>query len=265
MGKENVQLDLGICGKRALITGAGRGLGQDMARSLAREGAKVAIVSRTESELAALLEEMGGESAGHYAIAKDMTLENAPQEVFRELNERFGPVDIAVQNMGGTMDINDPFCPVSDWRKLWRFNIEVAVELNLLLLPRMREQKWGRIVHISSIAAMENHGPVPYCALKSALTAYTRSMGRVLAPEGIVMTAVLPGAVFTKDGYWDVASKERPEHVAKYLDERMAIKRFGRLEEISSVVAFLCSEHASFCIGSIVPVDGGQGRSFFGE
>ena len=128
----------------------------------------------------------------------------------------------------------------------------------------MRERQWGRIVNISSISSVENHGPVAYCSAKAALNAYTRSMGRVLAAEGVVLSSVLPGAVFTEGGYWDDALKNRPEHVRKYLEERMAIKRFGRLEEVSELVVFMCSEQASFCIGSIMPVDGGQGRSFFG-
>jgi 3-oxoacyl-[acyl-carrier protein] reductase len=128
----------------------------------------------------------------------------------------------------------------------------------------MRGKKWGRIVHTSSISSVENHGPVPYCAAKAALNAYTRSMGRVVAADGVVMTAILPGAVFTEGGYWDQASKERPEHVEKYLAERMAIHRFGKVDEISNLVAFLCSDYAGFCVGSIIPVDGGQGRGFFG-
>ena len=79
------------------------------------------------------------------------------------------------------------------------------------------------------------------------------------------MTAVLPGAVFTENGYWDLASKERPEHVAKYLSERQRIGRFGRPDEIGSLVTYLCSDIASFNTGSIVPVDGGQGRGYFGQ
>ena len=87
----------------------------------------------------------------------------------------------------------------------------------------------------------------------------------MLAPDGIVMTAVLPGAVFTEGGYWDIASTERPEHVEKYLEDRMAIHRFGKPDEIGNFVVFLCSEQASFCTGSIIPIDGGQGRGFFGQ
>jgi NAD(P)-dependent dehydrogenase (short-subunit alcohol dehydrogenase family) len=259
-------MDLGIDGRRALVTGAGRGLGRAIAQSLADEGASVAVVSRTRPDLDTLVDQMGGSSAGHLAVAMDLTEEGAPAELTSRLKESgFGPVDIVVHNVGGTLDLRDPFCPIDDWRKLWRLNVEVAVELNLHLMPSMQERKWGRVVHITSIAAMENQGPVPYCSVKAAITAYARSMGRVVAPDGVVVTALLPGAVFTEGGDWDVASKERPEHVERYLSDRMAIQRFGRPEEISSVVSFLCSDHASFCIGSIIPVDGGQGRTFFGQ
>ena len=134
-----------------------------------------------------------------------------------------------------------------------------------MIVPAMQNRKWGRVVHISSISAMENHGPVTYCAMKAALTAYTRSFGGVVAPDGVVVSAVLPGAVFTEGGYWDVTSRDNPEHVRKYLTERQRIGRFGRPEEIGNYVAYLCSELASFSTGSIVPVDGGQGRGYFGQ
>ena len=255
-------MDLGIKNKLALVTGAGRGLGRSMALNLAKEGVKVAVVSRTRSDLDDLMEEMGGKEKGHYAIASDLILEGMPTNLVEKLQKNFGNPDILVNNLGGTMDIKDPFCPISDWRKIYRFNLEVAIELNNLLIPHMKKQRWGRIVNISSISSLENQGPVTYCTIKAALTAYTRSMARVLSPEGIIMTSVLPGAVFTEKGYWDITSKENPEHVEKYLNERMAIKRFGTPDEIGTVVTFLCSQHASFCVGSTVLVDGGQGKCF---
>jgi 3-oxoacyl-[acyl-carrier protein] reductase len=209
---------------------------------------------------------MGGASEGHYGVSMDLMPEGAPNKLVDNLKMAgFGPIDIIIHNLGGTLDIRDPFCSMDDWQRVWRLNLGIAIELNNLLIPDMQERHWGRIVHISSISAMENHGPVTYCAVKAALTAYSRSMGRFLATDGIVMTAVLPGAVFTEGGYWDITSKERPDHVEKYLSDRMAIRRFGHPDEIGNVVAFLCSEQASFCIGSIVPVDGGQGRSYFGQ
>lgn len=257
-------MDLGIEGKIALVTGAGRGIGYGIALNLAKEGAKIVAISRTKSELDDLITKMGGAKKGHYAIACDLTEEGMPQKVISDMRGNVGHPDIVVNNLGGTLNITDPFCSIYDWRKVWRINMEVGIEINNLVIPHMKKKKWGRIVNISSISSMEQHGPAPYCSVKAALTAYTRSMGRLLSSFGIIMVAILPGAVFTEKGFWDIASKERPEHVKKYLNERMAIKRFGAVDEIATVAAFFCSEHASFCVGSIVPIDGGQGRGFFG-
>ena len=259
-------MDLGLSGKRALVTGAGRGLGQAIARCLASEGARVAMAARTKTDLDALLDEIGGATAGHHAVPMDLMPEGAPAALLSELAQHdFTDLDIVVHNLGGTMDIKDPFCSIEDWRRVYRFNFEITVELNTMIVPGMQRRKWGRAVHISSISAMENHGPVTYCAIKAALTAYTRSFGGVVAPDGVVVSAVLPGAVFTEKGYWDTASRETPDHVEKFLTERQRIGRFGRPEEIGNYVAYLCSEHASFNTGSIVPVDGGQGRGYFGQ
>ena len=255
-------MDLGINGRRALVTGGGRGIGRAIAVALAAEGVCVAVTSRTESDLASLRSELSATPGSHLFVPFDMQEDGAPAALADYLCERFWPLDIVVHNLGGTLDISDPFCPLDDWRRVWRFNLEVAIELNLSFLPPMQTQAWGRIVHIASIAGLENQGPVTYCTAKAALIAYVRSMGRVVAKDGVVMNSVLPGAVFTENGYWDDASKNRPDHVAKYLQERMAIQRFGRLEEVSRLAAFMCSEHASFCTGSAVLVDGGQGRCF---
>jgi 3-oxoacyl-[acyl-carrier protein] reductase len=257
-------MNLGILNRRALVTGAGRGLGQAITLALAHEGVKVFCVSRTQSDLDELLTTIGGSAAGHMGLAMDLMPVKAAAELMGAI-AGFGQLDIVVHNAGGTLNISDPFCSVDDWRQIYRFNFEIAVELNTLILPNMMRQKWGRICHISSISAMENHGPVPYCAMKAALTAYTRSMGGVVAPYGVVISAVLPGAVFTEGGFWDDASRERPEHVKKYLTERQRIGRFGKPEEIGNFVTYLCSELASFNTGTIVPIDGGQGRGYFGQ
>lgn len=259
-------MELGLSGRRSIVTGAGRGIGRAIAMSLAKEDARVAVVSRTRGDLDAVVDRMGGEQAGHCSVSADLTARGAPGKLVEELTENgFAPVDIVVHNLGGTLGITDPFCSVDDWRRVYRLNFEIAVELNLLLVPRMQAQKWGRVVHISSISSMENHGPITYCAMKAALTAYTRSFGGVVAPDGVVVSTVLPGAVLTKGGYWDETTRNNPEHVRKYLLERQRIGRLGRPEEIGNYVAYLCSELASFNTGSIVPIDGGQGRGYFGQ
>lgn len=255
-------MDLGIKGRKALVTGGGRGLGLSIASNLAREGVQVAVVARSTADVEAFVRLHG---KGHVGLAYDLMEEGAPAAMAAELQKRFGHPDILVHNVGGTLDITDPMCGLTEWRKVYRFNLEIAVELNLLFVPHLRKQKWGRIVHVSSIAALENQGTVPYCSVKAALNAYTRSFGRFVSADRINVSAVMPGAVFTEGGYWDTASRERPEHVEKYLSDRMAIRRFGKPEEIGAIVAFLCSEHASFVVGSAVLVDGGQGRVFQNE
>lgn len=259
-------MDMMISGRRALVTGAGRGIGRAIAECLAREGVRIAAVSRTKVDISSLIQGIGGEAGGHVGVAMDLVSEGAPGDLLARLkNADFAPIDILVHNVGGTLNIKDPYCSIEDWRRIYRFNFEVAVELNRMIVPDMQRQRWGRVVHVSSISAMENHGPVTYCAIKAALTAYTRSFGGVVAPDGVVVSAVLPGAVFTEKGYWDQASKERPDHVQKFLTERQRIGRFGRPEEIGNYVVYLCSELASFNTGSIVPIDGGQGRGYFGQ
>lgn len=258
-------MDLGLKNKLALVTASGRGIGRGIALELAREGARVAVVSRTKADIESVIAEMGGREAGHCGFVLNLVQKSAPAKLLRELKNNFGNPNIVVHNLGGTLDIKDPFCSLKDWRAVWRLNLEVAIELNRAFIPSMKNKRWGRIINISSIASMENQGPVTYCSVKAALTAYSRSMGRVLAPYGIIVAAVLPGAVFTQNGYWDIALRERRRHVKEFLTERMAIGRLGRIDEIAGIVAFLCSERASFCVGSVVPVDGGQGRSFFGQ
>lgn len=283
-------MDLQLQGKTALITASGRGLGRAIANRLAKEGARVIINSRSKFDLEEALQELSSlngqpkaakmfENASknsnsdtlelicgdHVALCSDLTLPKAPEDLCNFLVENDLQPDIIVHNLGGNLNITNPLCSLEDWHKVMRVNIDVQILINNLLIPRMMQKRWGRICHVSSISALENHGPPSYCAAKAALTAYVRSLGRYLAKDGVVMTSILPGAVFTENGYWDDASKNRPEHVKRFLKERMAIQRFGSPDEIADIVAFLCSNSASFCVGSAFVADGGQGRSFYSQ
>ncbi len=255
-------MDFALKGKRALVTGAGRGIGRAISEALAAEGVKVAVFSRTQADIDILLNEIGGPQAGHYGHAYDFAPDGCIEPLIEELDEHFGEVDIVINNVGGTLNVTDPLCPIEDWRRVMRLNLEVAIEINRLLVPRMAERGWGRAIQVASTASVENNGPITYCAAKAALAAYTRGFGRIMAASGVVVSAVLPGAVKTEGGHWDIASRERPEHVEKYLAERCPAGRFGTSEEIAALVVFMCSEQASFMQGSTVAVDGGQIRGF---
>lgn len=255
-------MELGLSNKLALVTGSSRGLGASIAKCLAREGARLILNSRNREDLDTTLSELHGQSLNHIALAVDLEKAEGPSQLVQTLVEKEIVPDIIVHNVGGNLFISDPLCSIEDWRKVQRVNLEIPIEINRELIPYLKKRGWGRICHVSSISALENQGPPSYCAAKAGLTAYSRSVGRLLAKDGIIINTILPGAVFTEGGYWDTTLKQNPEKVKKYLSDRMAIQRFGRPEEIGEVVAFLCSDLASFCVGSSFLVDGGQGKVF---
>ena len=151
-------MDFKIQGKKALITGAGRGLGASIVEHLVAEGVHVAIVSRGKAALKELFASIGGAKAGHIMMAEDMTAEGVPVKVCKEIQKKFGSPDIIVNNLGDTLDIRDPYCTIDDWRRVFRINLEVGIEINNFFIPAMQKNQWGRIVHITSIAALENQG-----------------------------------------------------------------------------------------------------------
>ena len=244
--------------KKALVTGGSRGIGAAVARELAENGIQVTIASRKSEKLTNLLESLPGKGHSGFEVNLESKSELLPFFAFIAA-ENF---DIVVNNAGGNLNIHNPLGDYSTFQQVLDFNLGLAIDINARTLPGMIKRKWGRITHVSSISALENQGPPQYCAAKAALNAYIRSVGRFVASDGVVMTGVMPGAVMTAGGYWDDVMRERPEHGEKFLQDRMAIKRFGTTKEISSIVSFLVSESASFMNGSIVLADGGQGRSF---
>lgn len=251
-------VELNIGGKNALVLGGSRGVGRAIALALAREGAKVGVVARDGRDVDSVVGAMGGESAGHWGIAIDLVPEGAPQELVAAISSRDIAVEMLIHNLGGTLSVADPFCSVSEWRRVWRLNLEIAVEINALLVPGMRQRKWGRVVHVSSIAAERGRGSLPYCSAKAALNAYARNLGCTVAADNVIITSVLPGAIISEGSVWDERSRTAPEMVEEFLKTRIAINRFASPEEISELVVFLASERASYCAGSVVPVDGGS-------
>ena len=172
-------MKLGLEGKKAVITGGATGIGKAIVQALVNEGVKVVFTSRKQGSIDALAK--GIDPRLLHGVLLDVSEDGGPKKLHDAAINFFGHPEIVVNNVGDTLGITDPLCSTEDWRKVYRLNLEVHIENNNLFLPEMQKQKYGRIVNISAGASMENSGPVPYCSIKAAYTAYSRSMARVLA------------------------------------------------------------------------------------
>ena len=259
------KMNLGIKNKIALVTGGATGIGFAISKELACEGATVIFTSRNKKSIIEAEKVLKKINPNSHGVNINITKKSSRLRFLNKLKKNKKSPDIIVNNVGDTLSINDPYCKVNEWIKLFNLILGTAIEINNFFIPSMSKKKWGRIVNISAGASYENSGPVPYCSLKAAFSAYSRSMARVLATEkrNVVMSAVLPGLVLTEKGHWAKVLKTRPSHAKKYLKERTTLQRFGTPEEISPMVALLCSDKASFCVGTAIPVEGGQARHFF--
>jgi 3-oxoacyl-[acyl-carrier protein] reductase len=251
-------MELGIAGKTVLVTGAGRGLGSAIARGFAQEGCRLGLISRTPESLFDVLASIGGEPR-HAAVCCDLMESGSTGRALSELKSKLGNFDIVVHNVGGPMGVADPLAPASEWEKVLHFNAGIAIDLNHLLVPAMQEKGWGRIIHISSSSGKRIRGKAPYAVAKGFLINYTEALGRHLAPHGIVVTCLLPGAFWYEGSYWHKIQHQEQKKMQEFLHFHQAIGRMGELSEIVPFVLFMASVHASFAPGAIFEVDGGAG------
>ncbi|MFC1646112.1 SDR family NAD(P)-dependent oxidoreductase [Candidatus Omnitrophota bacterium] len=258
-------MDFGIKDKRVLITGGSKNIGAAIAKAFAVEGSKVTIVARSKDKSEQLVKELEDSGSGHDFLIVDLREPGTPTRVANELLNRHKAIDIVIHNVGGGLGQKNPLGPVDEWMKVWHFNVGIAIEMNAVLVPVMKKQQWGRIVHISSISAQQGEplrhpygGALPYAAAKSYLNAYVKGLSRELARENIVVSALMPGVILSEGKYWEKLQKTNPDLVNDFLNKHYAIGRFGKADEIASFAVFMASQQASYAIGSIVSIDGGR-------
>ena len=237
----------------AVVTGASRGIGRAIAERLLQDGLEV-IVTGTKKDAEHPI------GSDYYQV--DFLNDLSTKAFVKYLKQK--PIDILINNAGINKINEFESIEIDEFEKIQKINLNAPFLLCQAVIPHMKKNNWGRIVNITSCAGLENSGPVTYTVSKAALTAYTRTMGRILATEAkdVVMTAIFPGVVVTKGGHWDKVLKKNPARAKKYLKDRAPLGRFGKPNEIAPVVAFYCSEFASFSHGAIIPVDAGQSRHY---
>jgi len=248
-------VDLGIKDRLALVSGASRGIGQAIAKELAREGGRVILVARSAHALEAVRSQMTIPER-HCVVAVDLMADGGVQKL-ADIISKLGNLDIMVHNLGGSLQIQQVFAPVDDWKKVWQFNVGICQELNQIFVPPMVKRRWGRIVHLSALSTTTYQGNPAYVSSKCALEAYVKSISREVSRHNVIVSAVAPGAIAVEGRYFAKIEKEDPAALEKYLNDHLPIRRLGKPEDVAGVVAFLCSEQASYMAGAVVAVDGG--------
>ena len=231
-------------GRLALVTGASRGIGEHCARSLAAQGARVAVAARSESDLARVAGDLPNDPV---VLTSDLAEPGAGAELAAAAVEALGGVDILVNN-AGVSEIK------GQDQMVMRLNYHAPLETTKALVRQMSERGNGSVIHMSSVAGATGVAELPtYGATKAALDSLTRSQAAQYGKHGVRVNAVAPGLIITE--MWEEGRKT--PGLAEGLADHIALGRWGDPHEISLVVAFLASDDASYVTGQTIVVDGG--------
>ncbi len=257
-------MDLELEGKVAIVTGSSRGLGLATAAALVREGCRVTICARNEARLteaAAELQALAAAADRVLPVVADLATAAGIDAVVSRSVERFGGLDILINNVGlgrgsGIVDTSD-----AEWQEAFDQTLYPAIRASRLAVPHMRRRGGGAIVMIASIWGRESGGRMTYNAVKAAEISLAKAMAQQLARDNIRVNSVAPGSIRFPGGSWDRRVQDDPEGMAAFVRQELPFGRFGRPEEVGATVAFLVSPRASWISGASVPVDGCQSRS----
>jgi 3-oxoacyl-[acyl-carrier protein] reductase len=240
-------------GRIALVTGASQGIGRACAVELASAGATVALAARNETklaEVAAEIQSAGGQSA---AFALDLASEDSIKSGAKAVLERFGKVEILVNNAGITRDTLVLRMKRADWDDVLSTNLTGAFLLTQAVLGPMLRNRWGRIINISSVVGRTGQaGQVNYAASKAGLIGLTRALAREVASRGITVNAIAPGYIETQ------MTSTFDEKTREAMIAQIPLGRAGTDLEIARPVAFLASDAAAYITGQVLDVNGGM-------
>jgi 2-dehydro-3-deoxy-L-rhamnonate dehydrogenase (NAD+) len=240
-----------LCGQLAIVTGGATGIGEAIARRLAFAGATVAVVDLKLDGAERVAASLGNNS---FAIEADISDSASVHRAVKTVLSRVGCIDILINNAG----IAGPSAPVweqtdENWQRNIAVNLTGVFNFCRAVVPHMRERHYGRIVNVASIAGKEgNPNMAPYSASKGGVIAFTKSLGKELATDGVCVNAVAPAVIQTQ-----ILDQLTPAQVG-YMTERIPMKRTGKPEEIAAVVHFLSSRDCSFVTAQCYDASGGR-------
>lgn len=249
-------MDLGIAGKVALVTAGTRGIGLGIAQALCGEGVRVAVAARTEADVHRTAILLGG-----VGVVADLMTEEGCHRAVKETEEALGPIEILVNNLGLRAGSSWSDTGTKEFEAAFNGNVVVSARMTQLVLPGMLLRGWGRIIAITSVWGRETGGAPAYNAAKAAEISFVKSLAKEVAAKGVTVNAVAPGSILWKGGGWDRRQQADPKGMEDFVHDEMPLGRFGTVDEVASVVAFVCSKQASLVNGAVISVDGGQSRS----
>jgi 3-oxoacyl-[acyl-carrier protein] reductase len=261
-------MNLGLEGKKAIVTAASRGLGRAVALRLAEEGVELAICARGVENLKRVEEEIHQSGGRVFSAPADVSDEKAIKDFVALAAEKLGAVDIAVNNAGGPKPGKFGDLAQADWENTFNLTFMSVVRLCHEVIPHMRKRGSGRIINLSSLSVKQPlEGLISSNSIRLAVTGLAKTLADELAPENITVNTVCPGFALTdrlKDYMATIAKRENRsvDEVMSSFAARTPMRRLAEPENIADLVVFLASERASYLTGLCIPVDGGTSRAY---
>lgn len=263
-------MDFGIKGKKALVCGASKGIGKAIALELAREGAEPILCARQDKVLEEVASKIRKETkATVHHQASDLTSSEERDALIKTVKEKHGGVDILVLNTGGPKPSSAMETTLDDWESGFSRLFQMTAQLNEAFLPHMKEQKWGRVICVTSLSVLEPIANLAVSnAMRSGVTAMLKTLSDELASFNVTINCLAPGAIATErleelmQSRIAKTGQSKEDYMKSYL-AAIPMGRMGTPEEFAAVAAFLCSDRASYVTGSTICIDGGKRRSTY--
>ena len=260
-------MKLELSGKKALVSGGTHGIGEAIALGLAKEGCDVCVFSRTQERVDIMKAKLDALNVNNICLTADVLDQHSYQSVEKTVNSAWGGVDIVINNIGGGGRWGNPDMLKTDdftWKEVYDKNLTSAMKYTKMFLPYMIENKWGRVITITSIYGKQAGGRPWFNIAKAAQTTLMKnlSINKRYASSNITFNSVAPGGIWIPNTGWEEQMNKDPEQFKDFIENKFPRGSMGTPEEVANLVVFLSSPLASLINGASISADGGESVYF---